>query len=297
MQKRAARTARIPVAVVSGFLGAGKTTLVRNLLADARRRGVRLAVVSNEFGALGIDQALLAGSDANPGYVELAGGCVCCQLSNDLLDTLQQLRDEVEPDCIVVETSGVALPSETLIAVYRDPVRSWVADDIGVVVVNAEQVRDGRDLEGTFEDQLTSADVIVLNKIDLVTPAELAAVERRLRAIEPDAPLVHAAEGDVDPRVLFVPPPAGRDPRHRTPRPHTHEAFTAEELYFPPGSTAAAVEAAVRARDALRAKGFVATADGTCLVQGVGRRIQVEPVAAVAEDLLGRVVVIRRAAG
>ena len=131
----------IPALVVSGFLGAGKTTLVRHLLKEAQREGVRLAVVSNEFGALGIDQALL-GSQGSNAYVELEGGCVCCKLSDELVNTLQQLWEEVRPDRIVVETSGVALPFDTLINFWREPVSEWVSDSLAVVVVNAEQVGD-----------------------------------------------------------------------------------------------------------------------------------------------------------
>ncbi len=147
---------RIPVLVVSGFLGAGKTTLVRHLLHDAQRTGVRVAVVSNEFGALGIDKALLG--EGEEAYVELEGGCVCCQLSDTLLDTLQMLWERVRPDRIIVETSGVALPFDTQLNLWREPVSAWVDDDMAVVVVNAEQLMEGRDLEGTFEDQVSSAE-------------------------------------------------------------------------------------------------------------------------------------------
>ena len=157
---------RIPVLVVSGFLGAGKTTLVRHLLHDAQRTGVRVAVISNEFGALGIDKALLGEGEA--AYVELEGGCVCCQLSDTLLDTLQMLWERVRPDRIIVETSGVALPFDTQLNLWREPVSAWVEDDMAVVVVNAEQLLEARDLEGTFEDQVSSADLLLLNKIDLI---------------------------------------------------------------------------------------------------------------------------------
>src|SRR5919108_5791613 len=98
---------RIPVLVISGFLGSGKTTLVSYLLKEAQAKGMRIAIVSNEFGALGIDQALLAQGGA--AYVELEGGCVCCQLSDELVNTLQMLWERVGPDGIIVETSGVAL--------------------------------------------------------------------------------------------------------------------------------------------------------------------------------------------
>ena len=157
---------RIPVLVVSGFLGAGKTTLVRHLLHDAQRTGVRVAVVSNEFGALGIDKALLG--EGEEAYVELEGGCVCCQLSDTLLDTLQMLWERVRPDRIIVETSGVALPFDTQLNLWREPLSAWVDDDMAVVVVNAEQLLEGRDLEGTFEDHVSSADLLLLNKVDLI---------------------------------------------------------------------------------------------------------------------------------
>ena len=98
----------VPALVVSGFLGAGKTTLVKHLIADAQQQGLKLAVVSNEFGELGIDRALLQ-EEGGPGYVELEGGCVCCQLSGELLKTLQNLWESIHPDRVVVETSGVAL--------------------------------------------------------------------------------------------------------------------------------------------------------------------------------------------
>lgn len=285
------RTRKVPALVVSGFLGSGKTTLVRHLLDDAQRRGVRLAIVSNEFGALGIDRALLgAAPDA---IVELEGGCVCCQLSNELVDTLQELRERVDPDRIVVETSGVALPSETLLSFWRDPVAAWAGDDLAVVVINAAQVLDGTDLEGTFEDQVTSADLLILNKLDLVPAGEVTAIERRIRAIEPDTPLIRAVHGDVDPDVLFVPRSGERRQPQRT---HSHEAFTSEELHIPAGTPCDEVERRIAARGALRAKGFVATDVGLRLVQGVGVRIRLEPARdAVAPDLVGRVVLIRRA--
>ncbi len=104
--ERSEATRRVPALVLSGFLGSGKTTVVQHLLRDAAARGIRIALISNELGELGIDRALLG--QGGESYVELEGGCVCCELSDDLLDTLVELKKEVDPDRFVIETSGVA---------------------------------------------------------------------------------------------------------------------------------------------------------------------------------------------
>jgi G3E family GTPase len=289
---------RIPALVVSGFLGSGKTTLVRGLLADARCSGIRVAVVSNEFGELGIDQALLG--NLGDGYVELEGGCVCCRLSDELVETLQMLWERVQPDRVIVETSGVALPCDVQINFWREPVSSWVEDDVAVVVVNAEQLLEGRDLDATFEQQVTSADFLLLNKVDLVPAGELPRLTALLRKIEPEAPLVHSLHGDVDPALLFPPDPEGLRARRRaagaSPPPHHHEHFASEELAVEAGVGADTLAERLRASGALRIKGFVETADGLRLVQGVGARIELSEVdVAPVASLVGRLVLVRRA--
>lgn len=288
----------IPILIVSGFLGAGKTSLVRWLLAEAKRNGKRVAVISNEFGALGIDQALLGEGD--PVVVQLDGGCVCCQLSDELVDTLEMLRKNVNPDQIIIETSGVALPGDTQVNLWREPVQAWSADDLAVVVVNAEQVLEGRDLDGTFEYQLTSADLLVLNKVDLVPDGALPAIEARLRQIEPQAPMVRSTHGQVDAALLFPPDSAAlRRQRRRLGGeavPHVHESFTSEVVAVESGVDEASLVARFRSIGALRAKGFVHTAAGIRLLQAVGCRVQLQVVAAPPDTaLLGSVVVIQRA--
>ncbi|MCG8588552.1 MAG: GTP-binding protein [Proteobacteria bacterium] len=285
----------VPALVVSGFLGSGKTSLVRRALVDAQSRGLRLAVVSNELGELGIDRSLL-GSGAEA-FVELEGGCVCCELSDDLVNTLELLRKKVDPDRVVVETSGVALPFDTQLNFWRDPVRGWIGEDTAIVVVNAEQLREGRDLEGTFEDQVTSADLLVLNKTDLVPASELNALEAQLRELEPDAPIVRTRHGEVDPALLF--PPSLEAPTRSgpppTPRPHHHEAFETAERRIEPGVSAEALERELSESGLLRAKGYVETDAGVRLVQLVGRRVDLtEPDTPPASELLGRLVTIRR---
>jgi cobalamin biosynthesis protein CobW len=290
---------RIPVLVVSGFLGAGKTTLVRHLLHDAQRTGVRVAVVSNEFGALGIDKALLGEGEA--AYVEIEGGCVCCQLSDTLLDTLQMLWERVRPDRIIIETSGVALPFDTQLNLWREPVSAWVDDDMAVVVVNAEQLMEGRDLDGTFEDQVSSADLLLLNKVDLIPPEALGRVEAMLSALAPETPMVRSIQGSIEPAVLFPPDLAGIRSQRRTartePPPHQHDMFHAQEISVEEGIEPDVLSERLRHLGTLRAKGFVQTSQGLRLVQGVGRRIELTEVTLLPPPtLLGRVVVITRSA-
>ncbi len=286
----------VPALVVSGFLGAGKTTLVRHLLEDAQAQGVRMAVVSNEFGELGIDQALL-GNQAGHNYVELEGGCVCCKLSDELVTTLQRIREDVAPDRVVVETSGVALPFDVLLNFWREPVSEWVGDCLSAVVVSAEQVAEGRDLEGTFEQQASSADLLILNKLDLVDSGRHEPVRERVQRLAPGTPIVPAVHARVSMPVLFPPDPGNVSRPAGAParEPHTHEAFEAEECVVESGIDPEALVRLIQAGHTLRAKGFVRTSEGLRLVQGVGQRIDlIEPPLSPPEHLLDRLVFIRR---
>lgn len=290
-------SSRIPVLVVSGFLGSGKTTLVRHLLDDAIARGLRAAVISNELGELGVDAELLAGRSDD--YVEIRGGCVCCKLSDELVATLSALRERAHPDRILIETSGAALPYDTQLQLWRDPVRQWIGDDVAVVVVNAEQLASGRDLGDTFAQQITSADLLVLNQLDRVAESVWPELEARLRRFEPEAPILRAEHGRIDPQLLFPPDPeqarASRRAQGATPRPHSHAEFTAEVILLPADLEPEAVLARLRALGAIRCKGFVATRAGARLVQGVGPRIELrDPERPPPAELVGRVVVIRK---
>ncbi len=309
---RAATNERAQALVVSGFLGSGKTTLVRRLLEQGQRDGIRTAVVSNEFGELGIDEALLASTGGD--FVELAGGCVCCRLSDDLLKTLQMLWEKARPERVIVETSGLALPYDTLINFWRDPVRRWAVDESSVVVVSAEQVAAGRELDSTFEDQVCSADLLVLSKTDLLKADEIEGVHARLGALAADVQILTASFGEVDARVFFPPDPgsspprpdriaepaagyqqAAAYPRGETHHHHSHADFTSQEVGFAEGIAASEVETVLAARAALRAKGFVSTSEGLRLVQGVAGRIELTvPTTAPPAHLIGRVVVIER---
>jgi cobalamin biosynthesis protein CobW len=209
------------------------------------------------------------------------------------------LWERVHPDRLVIETSGVALPFDVQLNLWREPVSEWIENDVTVVVVNAEQFSQGRDLEGTFEQQVSSADLLVLNKLDLVSADVVGELESRLRKMEPEAPILHAEYAEIDPALLF-PPDAGtrRKCPPPPPPPHHHENFSTEEISLPAGIDPEALLEKVRGLASIRAKGFVETSAGMRLVQGVGSRVELSEIAFSPEaELVGRVLVIRRTDG
>jgi cobalamin biosynthesis protein CobW len=287
----------VPALIVSGWLGAGKTTLVGHLLDAARKEGVRIAIVSNEFGNTGIDRALLdAGED---GFVELDGGCVCCRLSDALGETIEAVVQRAHPDRIVLETSGVALPGEVLVQFWRPPIADLVSEEAVVVVVDAHRVGEVDEPDDTWLAQLEAADIVVLNKCDLVAADRERAAAERVSAWSGGRPCIRAIRGRVDPALLFPPDPEGvrrtrRDPRAEV-TDHDHERFETFEIPFPGVVGEDEVLRRIEEHDALRAKGFVRTPEGLRVVQGVGSRIELsEPRTPPPPHLVGRIVVIRR---
>jgi cobalamin biosynthesis protein CobW len=209
------------------------------------------------------------------------------------------LHERINPDGIVIETSGAALPFDTQLNLWREPVCHWVGDDMAVVVVNAEQLAEGRNLDGLFEDQVSSADLLVLNKADLVSAATLSTVTAQLHDYAPDTPIVTVVQGQLAPEVLFPPEFAEARAQRRaqppTPPPHHHDDFVVQELDVEEGIAPEVLIARLRRLGVLRAKGFVQTAEGLRLVQGVGRRLELTTVdTPPAAVLLGKVVVIGR---
>ena len=303
---------KVPATVITGFLGAGKTTLIRYLLQNANGR--RLALIINEFGDVGVDGELVKGcNDAScpeDDIVELANGCICCTVADDFLPTMQKLLDRPNPpDHIVIETSGLALPKPLVKAFQWPDIRTRATVDGVIALIDADAVAAGRfatdeaalaaaratdpnldhdsPLEELFEDQLACADLVVLNKTDLVDAEVLPGIEAELaRDVRPGVKLIHAAHGEVDPAVLLglvagaEDDLASRPSHHDDEDDHDHDDF---ESFAVTGGEVADLPALldrlaelIRDHDVLRVKGMVALAGKPTrlVVQAVGPRIQ-----------------------
>jgi len=303
---------KIPATVITGFLGAGKTTVIRHLLANAG--GKRIALIINEFGDLGIDRELVTGCGIegcdDDSVLELANGCICCTVADDFLPTMEALLDRPEPpEHIVIETSGLALPKPLVRAFNWPEIRSRVTVDGVITVVDAPAVAEGRfaddpdavqtqreademldhdsPLEEVFEDQLLCADMVLLNKADLLDAAGLEGIRREVgRDIGPGVKMVHTTHGSIDPAVLLGIAAAvedaieGRRSHHDGEDDHDHDDFESFVVRFgavpDPEHLEARIRQAVLDHDILRVKGFVHVPDKDMrhVVQAVGPRLQ-----------------------
>ena len=210
----------VPILLVAGFLGAGKTTVVNHLLAHAQGR--RIAAVVNDFGAINIDAELIAG--ASDGVVSLANGCICCTLEGDLLRTIATLlRRDPRPDYIVIETSGIADPAD-IVRNLMDPVIFREAPLETVLCVVDATLEPSKLDDALVKSQLRAADIVALSKVDLVDGATCTKLRDALRAVCPAAVVVDVINGDVPTALLF---PADPDhiPRAVSPRRPTEDRF------------------------------------------------------------------------
>ena len=303
--------AKIPCTIVTGFLGAGKTTLVRHVVE--RAAGRRLAIIVNEFGDVGFDGSLLASCGVagceEDAIVELPNGCLCCTVADDFVPALEKLLARPEPpEHILIETSGLALPKPLVAAFNWPAIRSKVTVDGVVAVVDGPAVAAGffaddpealqaqraadagiehdNPLEEVFEDQLLCADLVVLNKTDLMDAEALARARAEVEAGLPRAvTVVETAQGRIDPAVLLgldaaaEADLAARPSHHETADDHDHDDF--ESVAVPVASAASPEALAARVAEAagmdgvLRIKGFAAVEGKPMrlVVQGVGRRV------------------------
>ncbi len=304
--------AKVPCTIITGFLGAGKTTLVRHVLENADGR--RLAVIVNEFGDVGIDGDILKScgieSCTEDSIVELSNGCICCTVADDFVPALMSLLDRPNPpEHIVIETSGLALPKPLVKAFNWPEIASRVTVDGVVAVVDGAAVAAGRfaddpeaiarqraeddaldhdnPLEEVYEDQLLCADLVVLNKADLMSAAELKSVTGDICKTLPKAvKVVEVQNGKVSVSVLLGLGAAAeadlesRPSHHDLEGEHDHEDFDTFVVDVPsfatPKELIERIAKATGAHDILRVKGFVEITGKPMrlLVQGVGARIQ-----------------------
>ncbi|RUT28791.1 cobalamin biosynthesis protein CobW [Arsenicitalea aurantiaca] len=309
-----AQNTKIPVTVITGFLGAGKTTLVRHLLANAG--GKRIALIINEFGDIGVDKSILAGCGdetcREEDMIELANGCICCTVADDFIPTMKALLARTDrPDHIVVETSGLALPQPLIRAFNWPEIKAEMTVDGVVTMVDAAALSEGRfasneaalaeqraademldhetPLGELFEDQLIAADLIILNKTDLVSPEALAGVEARIREeMRQGTGLVRAANGQVDVKALLglgigsESDLEGRQSHHEAEHggeTHEHDDFDSFSLHLPSikgrDALLEAIGTAIGTHDILRLKGFAALpgSPSRLAIQAVGPRV------------------------
>ncbi len=306
-------TSKIQTTIVTGFLGAGKTTLIRHMLENAKGR--KLALIINEFGDVGVDGEILkaCGNDScnAEDIIELSNGCICCTVADDFVPTMTKLlahKDRI--DHIIIETSGLALPQPLVRAFNWPEIKSQVTVDGVLTVVDAKALSEGRfaddeealaaqratdnnldhenPIEELFEDQLNAADMVLVNKSDLLSPAESAAVTRELKSkVRPATKLLATSHGVVDLAVLLGLNAAAEDDmgnrlsHHEMEgeEQHDHDDFVTfivsinEKLDR--NILQSRIEAAINAHDILRLKGFAATtgAKARLVLQAVGPRL------------------------
>ncbi|MBE9211819.1 cobalamin biosynthesis protein CobW [Plectonema cf. radiosum LEGE 06105] len=316
---------KIPVTVITGFLGSGKTTLIRHLLQN--NQGRRIAVIVNEFGELGIDGELLQSCQVCPAeessdhignnnnhnnhIYELTNGCLCCTVQEEFLPTMQQLikrRDTI--DCILIETSGLALPKPLVKAFRWQEIRNAATVDSVITVVDCEAVGAGTfasnlaaveaqrqaddslehetPLQELFEDQLACADLVVLNKTDLVDDLTLTKVKNLVKQELPRiVKMIESDRGEIDPSILLGLQAAVEDNLDQRPSHHDSEEehkhddeITSHHVVlnrsFDPQKLKQQLQTLVQQQEIFRIKGFVAVPDKSMrlVMQGVGNRFE-----------------------
>jgi cobalamin biosynthesis protein CobW len=323
---------RIPATVITGFLGAGKTSMIRHLLQTAN--GKRLALIINEFGDIGVDGNILkaCGADncAEEDIVELANGCICCTVADDFVPTMEALLDRPGGiDHIIIETSGLALPKPLLKAFNWPAIRTRITVDGVVAVVDGpafaaglfaddpaaveaqRQSDDALDhdspLAELFTDQLACADLVVMNKSDLLGQDDAPRVAQELQAVlRQSVKVIPARHGVIGADTLLGLDAAAEDdidnrPSHHDGEDdHEHDDFESFVVAFDaiaePQALMEKLRGAATAHDVLRMKGFIAIEgkDMRLLVQGVGDRYQhyFDRDWAPGEDRVSRLVVI-----
>jgi G3E family GTPase len=191
---------RMPVTLLTGALGSGKTTLLNRILAE--QHGLKIGVIVNEFGELSIDHHLVVGTEDE--VVELANGCVCCTVREDLLEAITQLLQRKERmDYLIVETTGLADPRPVAQTFLHDEINEDVRLDAIITVIDAAHFHQNMMHSSTAIDQILAGDILLLNKVDLVEPATLEEIREEIADINASARLLETVQGQVDLRLLL----------------------------------------------------------------------------------------------
>ncbi len=312
---------KIPTTIITGFLGAGKTTLVRHVLENAN--GKRIALIINEFGDVGVDGELLKGcgdencqEDGVDDIVELANGCICCTVADEFIPVMEKILARGSlPDHIIIETSGLALPQPLLKAFNWPQINTKVSIDGVVSVVDAFALSEGRfasdekavnkqrsmdemqnnliahetPLGELFEDQIICADLIIINKIDLVEVSRLEEISAKIRQeARAGTGIIKSENGIVDVKALLGMGLAsesdlkGRESHHELHHEggeHEHDDFTSFSLSMPASENKheliSLIKKIIIEHDILRLKGFAAIrgGDARLVIQAVGSRV------------------------
>lgn len=262
---------KIPLTMLTGFLGAGKTTLLNRILQG--HHGLRIAVIVNDFGAINIDAQLIVNVENDT--IRLANGCVCCSIRSDLLATVLQLMERPAlPEYIIIEASGVAEPAAVAHTFFTPMIRPFIQLDSIVTLVDAEQVRNQPDYAELIEDQIAAADIVVINKVDLVTENLRTGLREWIHLLVPNARVLDAIHAAVPLELLLG---VGLSVAHEQLVDHDH-SITFETWSYE-SDRPFALQQLQQTLDSLppaifRAKGvlFVAESQRRIVLQLVGRR-------------------------
>lgn len=271
-------TTRTPITLITGPLGSGKTTLLRHILAT---HPAKIAIVMNEFGEIAIDTKVIEGKNVR--IAELGGGCVCCSLLGEFEAAVNEIIARVGPDQIIVETTGLAEP-EALVFNIQEALPQCRLDGV-VSVIDADMLVRFPELGHTTRLQIEGADILLLNKIDLIKSGVIDSLERKLHAVNSTAVIVRTERCRIDPELLF----GIQREKEVAPPQHQHQpefesfTFSSDRMFSRDcfEGFADSVPPSV-----IRAKGFVRFADGTQLFNFVAGRWELEPFDAERTELV-----------
>jgi G3E family GTPase len=269
---------RTPITLITGPLGSGKTTLLRHILAT---RPAKIAIIMNEFGEIAIDTKVIEGKNVR--IAELGGGCVCCSLLGEFEAAVSEIIEKVAPEMIIVETTGLAEP-EALVFNIQEALPQCRLDGV-VSVIDADMLVRFPELGHTTCLQIEGADILLLNKIDLIERAQIEPLKTKLREINPTAAIIRTKRCQIDPGLLFG---IGREKKITRPE-HQHQlefesfAFSSDKAFSRDCFECFAdnLPASV-----IRAKGFVRFSDSTQLFNFVAGRWDLEPFEAGRTELV-----------